>query len=198
MPPAPGTFWTWTPEASPSSCSTVCMTRAVWSQPPPGLAGAMSSRPLELGRGRACCGSGRTPRLRSRRAAARRSVEDDVSWEPPVAVGQGLQASGQRRADLSACSRSRSRPWTESTGMRLLDHAATARQVRARGPAGSGRRQRGSCSRARSRRAAAWRCSGPRPRRGAGGPRSGADGTSCDRSTVNSNRSPGWSASEAG
>ena len=29
VPPAPGTFYTWTLEASPASCRTVCMTRAV-------------------------------------------------------------------------------------------------------------------------------------------------------------------------
>ena len=29
VPPAPGTFWTWTLEASPASCSRPCMVRAV-------------------------------------------------------------------------------------------------------------------------------------------------------------------------
>ena len=41
VPPAPGTFVTCTLPEMPSSCSTVCMVRAVWSQPPPGAAGAM-------------------------------------------------------------------------------------------------------------------------------------------------------------
>ena len=46
VPPAPPMFSTLTPEASLSASSAAWMARAVWSQPPPGLAGAMMSRLL--------------------------------------------------------------------------------------------------------------------------------------------------------
>src|SRR3954462_14708423 len=41
LPPAPGTFVTCTLFEMPACVSTCCMERAVWSQPPPGAAGAM-------------------------------------------------------------------------------------------------------------------------------------------------------------
>jgi hypothetical protein len=41
VPPAPGTFVTCTLFAIPDWVRTCCMERAVWSQPPPGAAGAM-------------------------------------------------------------------------------------------------------------------------------------------------------------
>src|SRR5829696_2841349 len=41
VPPAPGTLVTCTEEAIFSSWRAFCMVRAVWSQPPPGAAGAM-------------------------------------------------------------------------------------------------------------------------------------------------------------
>ncbi len=41
VPPAPGTFSTCTFGTIFSACSVCCMARAVWSQPPPGAAGAM-------------------------------------------------------------------------------------------------------------------------------------------------------------
>ena len=41
VPPAPGTFVTCTFLALPEAVRACCMERAVWSQPPPGAAGAM-------------------------------------------------------------------------------------------------------------------------------------------------------------
>ncbi len=41
VPPAPVTFSTVADLAMPADCMASCMARAVWSQPPPGLAGAM-------------------------------------------------------------------------------------------------------------------------------------------------------------
>ncbi len=41
-PPAPGTLVTCTLLAMPDWVKACCMVRAVWSQPPPGAAGAMS------------------------------------------------------------------------------------------------------------------------------------------------------------
>ena len=41
VPAAPVTFSTATVRTSPSACSACCSARAVWSQPPPGAAGAV-------------------------------------------------------------------------------------------------------------------------------------------------------------
>src|SRR5690349_19517782 len=42
LPPAPGTLVTCTLRATPEATSACCIERAVWSQPPPGAAGAIS------------------------------------------------------------------------------------------------------------------------------------------------------------
>ena len=59
VPPAPEMFWTWTPKARPAVCRASCMARAVWSQPPPGLAGAMISSPSTW----ACAGAAASARV---------------------------------------------------------------------------------------------------------------------------------------
>jgi hypothetical protein len=46
VPPAPGSLATCTLLAAPAATMALCMARAVWSQPPPGAAGATSLRSI--------------------------------------------------------------------------------------------------------------------------------------------------------